>query len=226
MRVCLARYTVLWLAFLLDKGTRRKASHQNEEVTTTESQNASNFTCQGCNRICKSRISLYSHTKRCFSTYSTARMTDANRTYAYVKCRNEMKQFATSGAPAYLHCTVPCTIRRKMQYIRTPLKPHSPSSLCIVLKTQHQTMRHIVNECPLTCFDGGISELHQAQDAAFNWLLIVKANSTTTRHNTVLWKANLRGGRTYLSGRGCGWSTERRFHTTTRASLHPPFAET
>ena len=36
---------------------------------------------------------------------------------------------------------------------------------------QHQTMRHIVNECPLTCFDGGISELHQAHDAAFNWLL-------------------------------------------------------
>ena len=31
---------------------------------------------------------------------------------------------------------------------------------------QHQTMRHIVNECPLTCFDGGISELHQAHDAA------------------------------------------------------------
>ena len=34
-----------------------------------------------------------------------------------------------------------------------------------------QTMRHVVNECPLTCFDGGISELHLAQDAAFNWLL-------------------------------------------------------
>ena len=36
---------------------------------------------------------------------------------------------------------------------------------------QHHTLRHIVNECPLTCFDGGISELHQAHDAAFNWLL-------------------------------------------------------
>ena len=34
-----------------------------------------------------------------------------------------------------------------------------------------QTMRYIVNECLLTCFDGGISELHQAHDAAFNWLL-------------------------------------------------------
>ena len=34
-----------------------------------------------------------------------------------------------------------------------------------------QTMRHVVNECPLTCFDGGISELHLAQDTAFNWLL-------------------------------------------------------
>ena len=32
-----------------------------------------------------------------------------------------------------------------------------------------QKMRHIVNE--LACFDGGISELHQAHDAAFTWLL-------------------------------------------------------
>ena len=44
-----------------------------------------------------------------------------------------------------------------------------------------QTMRHVVNECPLTCFDGGISELHLAQDAAFNWLL---------RQNLRSWKAN------------------------------------
>ena len=36
---------------------------------------------------------------------------------------------------------------------------------------EHQAMRHIVNECPLTCFDGGISELHLAQGVAFNWLL-------------------------------------------------------
>ena len=44
-----------------------------------------------------------------------------------------------------------------------------------------QTMRHVVNECPLTCFDGGISEIHLAQDAAFNWLL---------RQNLRSWKAN------------------------------------
>ena len=36
---------------------------------------------------------------------------------------------------------------------------------------EHQTIKHIVDECPLTCFDGGISELHQAHDAAFSWLL-------------------------------------------------------
>ena len=41
----------------------------------------------------------------------------------------------------------------------------SPRSDC----DAHQTMRHIVNECPLTCFDGGISELHQAHDAVFKW---------------------------------------------------------
>ena len=39
-------------------------------------------------------------------------------------------------------------------------------------------MRHIVNECPLTCFDGGISELHQSQLqlAAEMKFEIVKAN--------------------------------------------------
>ena len=41
---------------------------------------------------------------------------------------------------------------------------------------EHQTMRHIVNECPLTCFDGGISELHQTHDAAFTWLWLLRQN--------------------------------------------------
>ena len=50
---------------------------------------------------------------------------------------------------------------------------------------EHQRMRHIVNECPLTCFDGGISELHQAQHAAFKWLprrnlKSLKQTTTTT----------------------------------------------
>ncbi len=35
---------------------------------------------------------------------------------------------------------------------------------------EHQTMRQIVNECRWhDCFDGGISELHQAHDAVFKW---------------------------------------------------------
>ena len=44
---------------------------------------------------------------------------------------------------------------------------------------EHQTMRHIVTEFQLTCFDGGISELHQAHDTAVNWLL---------RRNSRSWK--------------------------------------
>ena len=44
-----------------------------------------------------------------------------------------------------------------------------------------QPMRHVVNECPLTCFDGGISELYLAQDATFKWLLSQNLRS---------WKAN------------------------------------
>ena len=55
---------------------------------------------------------------------------------------------------------------------------------------QHN-MRHIVNECPLTCVDGGISEIYLAKDAAFNWLHWDKtwdhekqSTTTTTREPT------------------------------------------
>ena len=47
--------------------------------------------------------------------------------------------------------------------------------------TPNNEGRHVVNACPLTCSDGGISELHLAQDAAFNWLL---------RQNLRSWNAN------------------------------------
>lgn len=40
-----------------------------------------------------------------------------------------------------------------------------------------QTMRHIVNECPLTRFEGGISALHLAQEEAFGWLLDLNLRS-------------------------------------------------
>ena len=33
-----------------------------------------------------------------------------------------------------------------------------------------QTMSHIVNSCPLTKFDGGLLYLHEAGEAAVNWL--------------------------------------------------------
>ena len=33
-----------------------------------------------------------------------------------------------------------------------------------------QTMSHIVNSCPLTKFDGGILRLHEADEAAVDWL--------------------------------------------------------
>ena len=33
-----------------------------------------------------------------------------------------------------------------------------------------QTMLHIVNSCPLTKFDGGLLRLHEADEAAVNWL--------------------------------------------------------
>jgi len=33
-----------------------------------------------------------------------------------------------------------------------------------------QTMSHIVNSCPLTKFDGGLLSLHEADEAAVDWL--------------------------------------------------------
>ena len=33
-----------------------------------------------------------------------------------------------------------------------------------------QTMSHIVNSCPLTKFDGGLLRLHEADEAAVDWL--------------------------------------------------------
>jgi len=35
---------------------------------------------------------------------------------------------------------------------------------------QQQTMRHIVDACPLTKFDGGLQLLHKAKDDAVKWL--------------------------------------------------------
>ena len=49
---------------------RRKVSHQNKEVTFSESHGAYAFMWQGCNRLCKSMIGHYSHTGGCSSANS------------------------------------------------------------------------------------------------------------------------------------------------------------
>ena len=48
-----------------ERRARRKACHQQDH---SDQQPASVFICQGCSRDCKSRIGLYSHTRRCTST--------------------------------------------------------------------------------------------------------------------------------------------------------------
>ena len=48
-----------------ERCARKKACHQQDH---SEPQPASLFICQGCSRDCKSRIGLYSHTRRCTST--------------------------------------------------------------------------------------------------------------------------------------------------------------
>ena len=46
-----------------------------------------------------------------------------------------------------------------------------------------QTMSHIVNSCPLTKFDGGLLRLHEADEAAVDWLTthIAHANNNHDR---------------------------------------------
>jgi len=41
-----------------------------------------------------------------------------------------------------------------------------------------QTMSHIVDSCPMTKFDGGLLRLHEADEAAVDWLTTFMALST------------------------------------------------
>ena len=42
--------------------------------------------------------------------------------------------------------------------------------MCIGLLVVTGAMSHIVNSCPLTKFDGGLLRLHEAEQAAVDWL--------------------------------------------------------
>jgi len=43
--------------------------------------------------------------------------------------------------------------------------------LTVPLNAHHLTdLSHIVNSCPLTKFDGGLLRLHEADEAAVDWL--------------------------------------------------------
>ena len=48
-----------------EKRAKRKASSQQHPPTSA--QDEPQFTCPGCGRTCRSRIGLYSHTRRCQS---------------------------------------------------------------------------------------------------------------------------------------------------------------
>ena len=48
----------------------------------------------------------------------------------------------------------------------------SPTANCVAVETgEVQTMSHIVNSCPLTKSDGGLLRLHEADEAAVDWLI-------------------------------------------------------
>ena len=45
----------------------------------------------------------------------------------------------------------------------------SPTTNYVTVE-KYQTMSHIVNSCPLAKFDGGLLRLHEADEAAVDWL--------------------------------------------------------
>jgi len=51
---------------------------------------------------------------------------------------------------------------------RTTEKSYWGKVLILILIIQ--TMSHIINFCPLTKFDGGLLRLHEADEAAVDWL--------------------------------------------------------
>ena len=49
-----------------------------------------------------------------------------------------------------------------------------------------QTMRHMIDDCPLSHFDGGIKALHLAEDPAVNWIVDFKQDLHSIRHHQPL----------------------------------------
>ena len=47
---------------------------------------------------------------------------------------------------------------------------HRPTATAIKVCHSPSHMSHIVNSCPLTKFDGGLLRLHEADEAAVDWL--------------------------------------------------------
>ena len=53
----------------------------------------------------------------------------------------------------------------------TPMARYGLFVLTVPLNAHHLTdLSHIVNSCPLTKFDGGLLRLHEADEAAVDWL--------------------------------------------------------
>jgi len=47
-----------------------------------------------------------------------------------------------------------------------PVERHGVLQMCLCSCGETQTMSHIVESCPLTKLNGGLSQLHSADDAA------------------------------------------------------------
>ena len=52
---------------------------------------------------------------------------------------------------------------------------------------QKQTMSHIVDSCPLSRFEGGLQQLHTADDRAFHWLETAAKKALAKRNETAVW---------------------------------------
>jgi len=75
---------------------------------------------------------------------------------------------------------------------------YTDSPLCICGDTQ--SMSHIVNDCPVNKFDGGLLELHTASDAAKEWLC--RRGYSKENFELHMWAHGERGARAYNGGLG------------------------
>ena len=147
--------TLFW--YLLWDCASRKATHQNEQAISTESQTAYiNITSQGFNRLCKLRISFYSHTRGCSLNNSTDGQMGGGGS-----CRFRNTGCRTAAIVAQLK---QIGVRRGLKMCFTVGAKHRRRGASVVWQWPSQQLSH--NSTGVERFDGIIKEVGHKQKKA------------------------------------------------------------